>query len=252
MHAIDGVSGITASQAHIQPAYSTCLASTARSHINVAVVKLVAASFAWPFRSKWHGAWLIGVPLVLLVPVAFIPLLGYAVLATRSASTDPGRGLPRWTASRRLLSDGFWVALAVILIAAPFALVLGPLATFIDQAHLWRVSDVALSRLYADIAAAFILALPWGIVMLLLMPHATARFAMSGRPGDLFDFQAAVRSVARDFATWNLAAAAIVTAWALGLACVGLLCVGLAPGIFYAILVSAHASAALNDAAARG
>jgi len=103
----------------------------------------------------------------------------------------------------------------VILIAAPFALVLGPLATFIDQAHLWRVSDVALSRLYADIAAAFILALPWGIVMLLLMPHATARFAMSGRPGDLFDFQAAVRSVARDFATWNLAAAAIVTAWAL-------------------------------------
>jgi hypothetical protein len=215
-------------------------------------MKLVAASFAWPFRGEWHGAWLIGVPLVVLVPVAFVPLLGYAVLATRSASMDPGRGLPRWTASSRLLSDGFWVALAVILIAAPFALVLGPLAALIDQAHLWRVGDVGLSQLYGYVAAGFILALPWGIVMLLLMPHATARFAMSGRPVDLFDFPAALRRVAHDFATWNLAAAAIVTAWALGLACVGLLCIGIAPGIFYAILVSAHASAALNDAAERG
>ena len=214
-------------------------------------MKLVAASFAWPFRGQWHGAWLIGVPLVLLLPVAFIPLLGYAVLATRSASSDPGRGLPRWAMSRRLLSDGFWVALVVILIAAPFALVVGPLASLVDQAHLWRVTDPGLSRLYAYIAAAFILALPWGLVMLIVMPHATARFAASGRPADLFDLAATTRSVGRDFATWNLAAAAMVTAWALGLACVGLLCVGIAPGIFYAILVSAHASAALNQTVSR-
>jgi hypothetical protein len=56
-----------------------------------------------------------------------------------------------------------------------------------------------------------------------------------------------MRAVSRDFATWNLAAAAIVTGWALGLAAIGLLCVGLVPGVFYAILVSAHASAALHD-----
>jgi hypothetical protein len=214
-------------------------------------MKLVAASFAWPFRGEWHGAWLIGIPLVLLLPVAFIPVMGYAVLATRFASTDPGRGLPRWALSRRLLSDGFWVALVVILIAAPFAFVVGPLASLVDQAHPWRVSDPALSGLYAYIAAAFILALPWGLVMLIAMPHATARFATSGRPADLFDLAATARSVGRDFATWNLAAAAIVTAWALGLACVSLLCVGIAPGIFYAIVVSAHASAALNHAAPR-
>src|SRR4029077_3239766 len=110
----------------------------------------------------------------------------------------------------------------------------------------WRVNDLALSSLYANLAAAFVLALPWGLVMLLLMPHATVRFAASGRAIDLFDFPAAVRGVIRDFATWNLAAAAIVTAWALGLACVGLLCVGVVPGIFYAILVSAHAAAALH------
>jgi hypothetical protein len=188
--------------------------------------------------------------MVVLLPIAFIPLLGYAVAATRSASMDPGRGLPPWAPSRRLIADGFWVALVIALIAVPFALALGPLSALVDRAHLWRVSDPGLSHLYAELAAGFILALPWGIVMLLLMPHATNRFASSGRPVDLFDFPAALRGVARDFATWNLAAAAIVTAWALGVACVGFLCLGIVPGVFYAILVSAHAAAALHSAPA--
>jgi hypothetical protein len=184
--------------------------------------------------------------MILLLPIAFIPLLGYAVAATRAAFTEPAAGPPPWKLSRRLLSDGFWVALAVLLIAAPFALVFGPLTAVIDHAHLWHVSDPALSRLYANIAALFLLALPWGFVMLLLVPHATVRFAASGRPLDMFDYPGAIRGVFRDFATWNLSAAAIVTAWAVGLACAGLLCLGVVPGIFYAILVSAYASAALH------
>jgi hypothetical protein len=209
-------------------------------------VNLVAASFAWPFRGDWGPRWLAGIVMVALLPVAFVPLLGYAIAATREAALDPTQGPPRWEASVRMLTDGVCVAIAVIVVAAPFALVLGPLTTLVDQAHLWHVSDPALSRLYAGIAAGFVLALPWGLVMLLHMPHATVRFAMSGRPLDMFDLPAAVRGVARDFATWNLAAAAIVTAWILGLVCVGLLCVGIVPGIFYAILVSAHASATLH------
>jgi len=212
-------------------------------------VNLVAASFAWPFRGDWLPKWLVGVVMVVLLPIAFIPLLGYAVAATRSASVDPANGLPRWVVSGRLLTDGFWVAIAVLLVAAPFALAASPLATRVDEAHLWHVADPALSRLYANVAVVFALALPWGFVMLLLMPHATARFAASGHPADLFDFRASLRGIARDFTTWNLAAAAIVTAWAAGLACVGLLCVGLVPGIFYAVLVSAHASAALENSA---
>ena len=213
-------------------------------------MNLVAASFAWPFRGDWWPKWLVGLATVILLPIAFIPLLGYAVAATRSASVNPGRGIPPWALSRRLLADGFWVAVVIALVAAPFVLALGPLSTLIDRAHVWHVNDPALSRFYAELAAGFILALPWGIVMLLLMPHATNRFALSGRPGDLFDVPTTVRSVGRDFATWNLAAAAIVTAWALGVACVGLLCIGIVPGIFYAILVSAHASAALPSAPA--
>ena len=96
---------------------------------------LVAASFAWPFRGEWRSRWLIGLTMVVLLPIAFIPLLGYAVAATRAAAIDPGAGLPRWAPSRRLLADGFWVALAIALIAAPFALALGPLSRLIDRAH---------------------------------------------------------------------------------------------------------------------
>jgi hypothetical protein len=209
-------------------------------------VNPVAASFAWPFRGDWGPRWLIGILTVLLLPIAFVPLLGYAVSATRSAATDSSATPPRWAISTRLLTDGFWVALAVLLLTAPFALAIGPFATLIDQVHPWQVADPALSRLYANLAAGFTLALPWGFVLLLLMPHATARFATTGRALDLFDFPAALRGIGRDFATWNLAVAAIVTAWAVGLACVGLLCIGIVPGVFYAILVSAHATAALH------
>jgi hypothetical protein len=207
---------------------------------------LVAASFAWPFRGAWRSKWAIGSLAVVLLPFAFIPLLGYAVAATRSASIDSKAGPPTWTMSRRLLADGLWTALAVILLTAPFALALNPLAAAIEQAHLWHVGDRSLSHVYGVVAAGFILALPWGILMLLLMPHATARFAATGKPLDLFNFAASARGVGRDFATWNLAAAAIVTAWAIGLAGAGLLCVGVVPGVFYAILVSAHAAAALD------
>jgi hypothetical protein len=209
-------------------------------------MKLVAESFSWPFRGRWRSSWLPGLLTVLLVAVAFIPLLGYAIAATRSADQDPSSGPPPWSLSFRLLSDGFWTALVIALLTAPFVLAFNPLAGLLFDAHVWTGSDVAVSQLYAHVAAAFLLALPWGLLFLLHMPHATARFAHTGTPTDLFDIPASIRGVTRDFATWNLAAAAIVTAWAVGLACVGLLCVGIVPGVFYAILVSAHASAALH------
>jgi hypothetical protein len=215
-------------------------------------VNPVAASFAWPFRGDRLARWLVGMVMVVLLPIAFIPLLGYAVAATRAASADPSAAPPRWELSARLLSDGVWVALAVVLVTAPFVLLAGPIATLVDNAHLWRVSDPTLSHLYSSLAAGFALALPWGIVLLLLMPHATVRFAATGRPLDLFDFPSALRGVGSDFGTWNLAAAAIVTAWAVALACVGLLCVGIVPGVFYAILVSAHACAALDHRSRQG
>ena len=212
----------------------------------------VADSFAWPFRGDRLARWSTGILVVLLLPIAFIPLLGYAVAATRMAAVDPSAAPPRWHFSARLLSDGFWVALAVLVTTAPFVLVAGPIATLVDHAHVWRVSDPNLSHLYSTLAAGFALALPWGIALLLLMPHATARFATTGRPLDMFDFASSLRGVGRDFTAWNLAAAAIVTAWAVGLACVGLLCVGIVPGVFYAILVSAHACAALDHPRRQG
>ena len=177
-----------------------------------------------------------GAVVVLLLPIAFIPLLGYAIAATRAAEAD--QAPPPWRLSARLFVDGFWTAVVLLILSAPFVLSLNPLA-----------EALPLPRVYARIAAAFVLALPWGFLLLILMPHGTSRFAASGQPRDLFDFRKTVREVRRDFPTWNLAAAAMVTAWVIAVACVGLLCVGLLPGTVYAILVCAHASATLHSPA---
>jgi len=174
--------------------------------------------------------------MVLLLPVAFIPLLGYAIAATRAAETN--QQPPAWRLSVRLLVDGFWTAVVLVLLSAPFVIALNPLA-----------NAIPLSQGYAHVAALFALALPWGFLLLLLMPHGTSRFAETGQPRELFDFPKTICEVTRDFPAWNLAAAAMVTAWVIAIACIGLVCVGLLPGTVYAILVSAHASATLRSPA---
>jgi hypothetical protein len=137
-----------------------------------------------------------------------------------------------------------WTSLAIGLSTLPFLLLLNPLAELFSR-QLGRSNPVT-SGANAYVLAVFVLALPWGLWLLLVMPHGAARFAASSRPLDLFNFPESIQAVARDFATWNVSAAAMVTAWIVGLACAGLLCAGVIPGIFYAILVSAHAAAALT------
>ena len=134
---------------------------------------------------------------------------------------------------------------AVLLLTAPFVLIGMVLSPALHIAALWHSAGTLLD-VESFTAAALLLALPWGVVMLLLMPHATARYAATHRARDLFDFGSSLRGVRRDFATWNVTVAAIVTAWAIGLACAALFCVGVVPGVFYAILVSAHATAELS------
>jgi uncharacterized protein DUF4013 len=204
-------------------------------------VRLVADSFGWPFCGRRAGAWIGGLAAVLLLPLLFIPLLGYAIAATRAAEQDATQGPPAWSLTPRLFSDGLWVAVAIALTLLPFALLWGPVSDLLSR---------GVEPLIARTGAALLLALPWGLLALLHMPHATATFAATGDPRDMLDLAGAARSVRRDFSSWNLVAAAIVTAWAAGLACVGLLCVGIVPGIFYAILVSAHAAATLQNARA--
>jgi hypothetical protein len=200
-------------------------------------VRLVADSFGWPFRRRNLASWVAGLVAVLLLPLLFIPLLGYAIAATRAAEKDPAEGPPAWPFTTRLLGDGLWVSLAIVLTLLPFALIWSPLSELLSR---------GVDPLTARVLAVLLLALPWGLLALLHMPHATAEFAATGNPRDMLDLAGAVRGVRRDFATWNMVAAAIVTGWAVGIACAGLLCVGLVPGVFYAILVSAHAAAALH------
>ncbi len=175
---------------------------------------------------------------VLLLPVLFIPLFGYGVAALRAAQTDATQGPPPWRWSSRLITDGAWTALWVGLSVLPFVVIYIAVATALHA--------TGLAEGIARALTALVLALPWGLLVLLLLPHASTRFAVSGSWRDLFDVRRALHDVRRDFASWNVAVAAIISGWAIGVACVGLLCVGLVPGVFYAILVSAHAAATLE------
>ncbi|HEY7202246.1 MAG TPA: hypothetical protein VIC57_18640, partial [Candidatus Dormibacteraeota bacterium] len=97
----------------------------------------------------------------------------------------------------------------------------------------------------AWIAAVTAAALPWGVLMLLVVPPTLARFAMSGRPGDLVALSWVAACIRHRYAEWNLVLVAVTTSWSLAVGCVALLGVGVVAGAFYAILVSAHACAAL-------
>ena len=193
----------------------------------------MAESFAWPFRANVR-TWIWGCLCVLFLPVLFIPLLGYAIAATRSAELYPDGPPTPWRFSLPLLRAGAWTSVAVILTVLPFAVALNPLAIALGD------------NVYAHVIAFFVLLFLWGLVALLILPHSTGSFAATGVYTDLLDVGASVRAVRRDFTTWNVVVAAMVTAWAIGIACAGLLCVGIVPGVFYAILVSAHAAAALH------
>ncbi len=209
-------------------------------------MRLVAESFTWPFRGAWRARWLVGVILVLFLPVTFVVVLGYWIAAIRSVRADPAQGPPPWSWSLRLVREGLWTALAILLITAPFAIAYIAILGRLPSSSFVPVSDQGVAPLLSALLVLIGLALPWGLTLLVLMPHCSARFAETGRGSDILDFKGAVNGVVRDFAAWNATAAAIVTGWAIGLACTGLLCAGAVPGIFYAILVSAHASAALH------
>jgi hypothetical protein len=183
------------------------------------------------------------------MPVAFPLLFGYAVEAVRSSQSRPQDPPPGWSVSWRLVSDGLWTALLLALLTAPFAAAFWPLAQLLYRGRqVLSSQDAFIDRLYALAGAGLLLALPWGLLLLLFVPAGVARFASSGRAGQLFDPAGALRLARARFASWNLALATVVTGWALGLAAGGLLCVGLIPGAFYAILVSAHATARLQPA----
>jgi hypothetical protein len=209
-------------------------------------VNRVAGAFTYPFRARATG-WLVGSLLLLVWPLCFIPLLGYAIAAVRASAADPAAAPPVWHVDSRLLRDGAWTALAVALFSVPFVVAWWPLSGALTG----RVADTGeplLDRIYGVVAAGLALAVPWGAVLLVQMPPASARFAVAGRARDLFDVAASLRAIRDRYAIWNLAVAGIVTGWVAGLVVGSLCCVGVLPGAFYAILVSAHASAALAAA----
>lgn len=206
----------------------------------------LARSFSYPFRPGALRAWLAGLPLLLLFPVTFILVLGYAVRATRDAARDPEAPPPTFRPDLQLLRDGFVATIGLGLVVLPYAYLSSAVADLLLR-RMPPGMDPVLARFESIALAMALVAGPWGTLVLVLAPPAFAAFAASGRALDLFDPIASVGYVRRHFATWNMATVAIVTAWVVALASAGLACVGFLPGAFYAILVSAHATASLVE-----
>lgn len=171
-------------------------------------------------------------------------VFGYAVQATRAALADPEAPPPGPHLDLRLLRDGVLTCACVLVLTLPFALLAGLAGSAMSNV-LHPTSDAFYDRAYALTAAALLLALPWGLALLLLVPANLAAYVVSGRLSDLVNPVLAFQRVSARFLDWNLATVAIVTGWLLGFAALGLLCVGFLPGAFYAILVSAYATASL-------
>lgn len=204
----------------------------------------VAGAFGFPFRPGWAASWLRGLACLVLLPVAFPLLFGYAVQVVREAHADPAAGPPPWRLGGRLLSDGLWSFLQLSLLTLPFAVAAWLLASLLLR--FWTpTGEPFFDRAYALLPAGFVAGLAWGLAALVLIPPTLARFAQSGRPRDLADVAAGIRTVRRRFAEWNVVGAVVVTAWVLAVASAGLLC-GVVAGVYYAILVSAHACSALT------
>jgi hypothetical protein len=204
------------------------------------VERHVIASFLYPFRGDARlRRWLAGVCLTALLPLTFPAVFGCAVACVRTAACDPTAPPPSWSIGRRLLLDGAWAGLQAAVLTAPFALVAWLLSVLVTRI------DPQLVPALAWIVAVTVAALPWGVVMLVVVPPTLASFAVTGRPSDLARLGLVVTCVRDRYADWNLVLVGITTAWALaavGLAVIGL---GIVPGAFYAILVSAHACSAL-------
>lgn len=193
----------------------------------------VVGSFLYPLRAGGRlSRWLLGLCLVALLPLTFPLVLGYAVSCVRTAACDPAAPPPRWGVHLR---DGAWAALQAAVLTAPFAVLA------------WLLEPLA-ARVYAPVAwvaAVTVAALPWGVLVLVVVPPTLASFAVTRRASDLARLSLVVGCVRQRYADWNLVLVAITTSWALaalGLAVAG---VGIVAGVFYAILVSAHACSAL-------
>lgn len=205
-----------------------------------------AGSFVYPLRGRWLRRWALGVVLLLFFPIGWVPLFGYAVACVRSVAISPQAPPPAWAPAGRLLRDGCWALLQAGLLTLPFGVVAWSLGGLV--ASRWHpFADPFTAHSVALASSAVLVALPWGLLMLALVPSTLARFAVSGRPVQLAAVGTALRDIRHRYLVWNLVVVTICSAWLLAALGLALLAVGAALGAFYAILVSAHACAALAE-----
>ncbi len=199
-------------------------------------------AFSEPFRDpEWLTKFLIGGVVVLscLTGLGLFVLAGYYIELTGRVMRKERYPLPVWSDLGVKFVTGFKYAVVVFLYALPVLLLAVPMMVLVLLAS---VSDPGgapgvLASIY--VFAYVLLAVPYGILLMLLTPVIAYRFAERERMADALDIAAVFRAFARNWESTvvvALIAAGVQMLSGLG---VFVLLIGVLFTLFYAYLVTA-------------
>jgi len=178
----------------------------------------------------------------LLVGIPFV--LGYFARTLRNAAQGAARPLPEWGDLGGIFSEGLRLTAVylvyalggVIVAAAPGCLLMAP-AMLASGSHHGEAAGAALAGL--GMMASYGLMMLFSLAMLVYLPAALTRVALSGTVADGFDTRAIVAFIRANVGNYLLSLVIFLVASVASQLGILLCCVGLFPAAFWAYLVLA-------------
>ena len=178
----------------------------------------------------------------LLVGIPFV--LGYFARTLRNAAQGAARPLPEWGDLGGIFSEGLRLTAVylvyalggVIVATAPGCLLMAP-AMLASGSHHGEAAGAALAGL--GMMASYGLMMLFSLAMLVYLPAALTRVALSGTVADGFDTRAIVAFIRANVGNYLLSLVIFLVASVASQLGILLCCVGLFPAAFWAYLVLA-------------
>jgi hypothetical protein len=200
-------------------------------------------AFAFPFKDpSWVSKFLLAALFMLLcvVGLGFFILAGYLIQLTQRVMRNEPQPLPEWSDVGVKFLIGFKFVVVYLVYMLPIVVLAIPLAV-LSVAGALAGGPLAASVMVGVYAVGYmLLVIPYALLLTMLLPVISYRFALNESIGEALD----IGAVLRDFkAQWqNTLIVALIAAGVHSLAGMGiiLLFVGVFFTVFYAYCVSAY------------
>jgi len=200
----------------------------------------IGKSFSYVFDDKdWLKKVAIG-GLLNIVPIVNLIPGGYAVRTLKNVSEGKDKPLPEWDDWGGDFMKGLMVTLASLIYAIPMFILgglsaavsaIGSASSTSDAEAIAGVCAVGLSCLYAL----------WGLVMGVILPAATVKYAKSGEFASFFRFSEIYRFISTNLGDYIIALLLSIVAFLVASIAGSILCgIGLLFTMFWVTLVGAH------------